>query len=692
MTASFPLPQNEAQRLAALHQYHILDTAPEPAFDGLTNLAAQICHAPIALISLIDSQRQWFKSKVGLDISETPREISFCTHAILHAEVCVVPDARQDERFANNPAVVYEPHVCFYAGAPLITPEGYAIGTLCVVDQVPRGLNRQQQDALETLAQQVVAQLELRQSVTALQQAMREQYQTAQRLLNISSALEYAVEGISQLDAQGYYLMVNPAYGAMTGYEPAEMIGMHWQRTVHPEDLADVRTAYQVMLAQGRAEVEVRGIRKDGSGFFKQIVLVKANETNPDSPANYCFMKDITARKQGEFDLKQARDALEQQVNERTAALSQSNQELKAEVAKRRRNEVMLQRQARRERLMAEISQKIRQSLDLDVILQTTVDEVRQFLTVDRVFIFRFEQAWSGVVGFESVGEGWQPTLGRRITDNCFADLYNEQYSQGRIHAMDDIATAQLSDCFVDLLNSLQVRANLVVPILQDDALWGLLVAHQCSRSRHWQPVEIDLLQQLSTQLAIAIQQANLYQQLGAANQELQRLATLDGLTQVGNRRCFDQHLEREWGRALREQMPLALIFCDIDFFKLYNDTYGHQQGDTCLRQVAQAMSSAIERSTDLVARYGGEEFVVVLPHTSINDAVHVGDRLRATIEAMHLPHSSSPIANHVTLSLGIASWIPQPADRPEMLLAAADQALYMAKAGGRNCIKVFPR
>ncbi|PSN20381.1 hypothetical protein C7271_02555, partial [filamentous cyanobacterium CCP5] len=609
MAASYPLPTNENQRLAALHEYGVLDTDAEPAFDGLTDLAAYICQTPIALISLIDSQRQWFKAKVGLDLSETPRDQSFCTYTVCQPGTLIVPDARQDQRFANNPLVISEPHICFYAGTPLITPEGYAIGTLCVIDAVPRVLSQKQQESLETLAQQVVDQLELRQAVSALQEAVREKKRTGQ-------ALENAVEGISQLDGEGRYVTVNPAYGEMVGYSLGEMVGLDWRQTVHPEDIADVETAYQQMLQVGKAEAEVRGVRKDGSLFYKQVVLVQVRDTLPGQALHYCFMKDITSRKQAEADLKRAYDDLERQVAERTAALTQANQLLQQEVIRRQQNERTLQRQAQRERLMGEIAQRIRQSLNLDDILQTTVQEVRQFLAVDRVFIYRFDANWSGVVAFEVVKAPWISTLGRRLIDPCFAEQYTERYQQGRIHGMDNIETAGLSDCYVEFLESLQVKANLVVPILQGETLWGLLIAHQCSRPRCWRSLEIDLMQQLSTQVAIAIQQANLYQQLTAANQELQRLAVLDGLTQVGNRRCFDDYLEAEWQRARREQLPLALVLCDIDFFKAYNDAYGHQQGDTCLRQIAQAIQDAIERPADVVARYGGEEFAVVLPNT----------------------------------------------------------------------------
>ena len=159
---SAPLPQNEKKRLAVLWQYEVLDTMPEELFDDLTELAARICEAPIALISLVDEERQWFKSRVGTSITETSREVSFCSYAIRQPGLLIVPDATRDPRFVSNPMVVSEPKIRFYAGAPLITPDGHALGTLCVLDKVPRDLRPDQKHALTILARHVVSQLELR--------------------------------------------------------------------------------------------------------------------------------------------------------------------------------------------------------------------------------------------------------------------------------------------------------------------------------------------------------------------------------------------------------------------------------------------------------------------------------------------------------------------------------------------------
>jgi GAF domain-containing protein len=158
---SYPSP-SEKKRLKVLWEYSVLDTVPEEVFDDLTELAARICEAPIALISLVDENRQWFKSKHGVSLNETSRDISFCSHAIEQEEMFIVPDASKDKRFAKNPLVTGEPKIRFYAGAPLISPDGYALGTLCVIDKVPRQLRPGQEQAMRVLARHVMSQLELR--------------------------------------------------------------------------------------------------------------------------------------------------------------------------------------------------------------------------------------------------------------------------------------------------------------------------------------------------------------------------------------------------------------------------------------------------------------------------------------------------------------------------------------------------
>jgi len=635
--------EHELNRLASLYQYQILDTEPEDVFDQLVRLAAQIYQTPIALISFIDAERQWFKSKVGLQATEIPREIAFCAHTILQSEPFIVPDALQNQRYAANPLVIADPHIRFYAGVPLINEDGFALGALCVIDRVPRQQSVSQMEALQTLAHQVVRELDLGRRLRGVTQ---QQNQFQNELRDMQAMFDNAFEGLARLDQRGRFLAVNPVYARLLGYQPEELMGLHWQRLIHPDDQPAVRAAYQYMMATGEAAIEVKAICKDGTFAYQQLMLVAAHTKQQEWSGHFCFINDVTERRQIEEALR---------------------------------------RQSKRERLVAEIAQRIRQSLDLDEILKTTVAEVRRFLQTDRVIVYRFKPDWSGVVAVESVAPEWTPILYSTLDSSCFPSDYAPQYQQGRVRAIEDIYAAGLAQCHVELLETFQVRANLVVPILQGQQLWGLLIAHHCSGPRHWQQLEIELLSHLATQAGIAIQQSDLYQQL-------QQQAIIDGLTQVANRRRFDEYWTQQWQQMTRTKQPLSLILCDIDFFKRYNDTYGHLEGDRCLQQVAKALCRAVTHPGDLVARYGGEEFAVILPDTPAEGGFEVAKRMQAAIQALQISHQHSQAGQYVSLSIGVSSAIPESCMDAAILIKTADQALYQAKQQGRNQVVLkFP-
>jgi GAF domain-containing protein len=187
------MSSNEAARVGALQKYAILDSEPEHAFDDLTFLASYVCRTPIALISLIDENRQWFKAKVGISATETSRDIAFCSTAIQQPDVFVVPDAMKDERFCKNPLVVSEPNIRFYAGAPLVNEEGYALGTLCVIDRAPRELGADQEAALKALSRLVLMQMEFRRNLILLKEALsdrtREEHERERELKKVQDTL-----------------------------------------------------------------------------------------------------------------------------------------------------------------------------------------------------------------------------------------------------------------------------------------------------------------------------------------------------------------------------------------------------------------------------------------------------------------------------------------------------------------------
>ncbi len=194
MEINYPIPENESARLAALYKYQILDSLPEQEYDDLTTIAAQICGTPISVVSLVDDDRQWFKSHYGLDAAQTPRDQAFCSHAIMQPqEVMIVPDALEDERFANNPLVTDQPNIRFYAGAPLLTKDNLPLGTLCVIDRVPRQLEPGQVSALRALSRQVMAQIELRYKTSQLQTEVKARQAIAETLFQKSIELEQTI-------------------------------------------------------------------------------------------------------------------------------------------------------------------------------------------------------------------------------------------------------------------------------------------------------------------------------------------------------------------------------------------------------------------------------------------------------------------------------------------------------------------
>ncbi|VXD20767.1 putative diguanylate cyclase/phosphodiesterase (GGDEF & EAL domains) with Phytochrome (GAF) sensor [Planktothrix serta PCC 8927] len=366
------------------------------------------------------------------------------------------------------------------------------------------------------------------------------------------------------------------------------------------------------------------------------------------------------------------------------------------DMSEQKRVEFKFRQQAERDRVLKTITQRIHQSLSLQETLQTIVIEVRNFLKADRVLIYRFYSSEAGQVIAESVSQACISTLDKRILTQDFNALLLSHFQSGKIDAIDNLYLMPIDLDYLRPLLQLKVKASLVVPILiynssqqfdPTNQLWGLLMAHQCQQPRHWEVWEVNLLEELAVQIAIALQQAELYEQLQIVNQELEQLAILDGLTGLSNRRHFDRVLYQEWNRSRREETAISLFLLDIDYFKQYNDTYGHLAGDFCLQQVAQVLRNVIQRNTDLVARYGGEEFAIILPNTNISNSVHLAEKICQQVEALQIPHLNSEVSDYVTISIGVASLIPMEHLTPQALLHSADQALYQAKQNGRNCI-----
>lgn len=357
-----PIPSNESQRLAALRRYEVLDSTPETSFDRLASMAARLFGVPIAMVSLIDERRQWFKACHGIELCQTDRSASFCAHAILRPEVTVVPDVRLDPRFADNPFVVGEPKVRFYAGAPLAAPGGEIVGTLCLIDLRPRELPAAQRATLADLAACVVSELEhrlagrhLREEVARREQAERalearvlertSELAAANDALRVAEAkarevIEEAVEGVFQTSPDGRYLSANPALARLYGYDdPGEfMVAI---RSIEGQIYVDPASRSQ-FIRRMREEGVVTGFEaevyhRDGSKLW--VVENARAVRGPTGEIRYFegMVKDVTARKAAEHALQEANDRLERRVAERTAELERSNGELRAEIEERHR-------------------------------------------------------------------------------------------------------------------------------------------------------------------------------------------------------------------------------------------------------------------------------------------------------------------------------------------------------------------
>lgn len=360
-----------------------------------------------------------------------------------------------------------------------------------------------------------------------------------------------------------------------------------------------------------------------------------------------------------------------------------------------------LQERNEQQRILFQVISEIRESLDLDTLFKTTVRETRKALQADRVGLFEFEPDSNYTFGefvAENVLPEYDSAMAAKIEDHCFGDQFAIYYEQGRMQAVSNIYQAGLQPCHINILEKFQVQAQLVVPVLKQENLWGLLCIHQCREPRCWQDTEIQFAKQLAAQFSVALDHAELLDQyrvqskqlnqtvaqLEQTNTQLEELIYRDALTKTYNRRFFDYILDYEWKRAIRTGECLSLILFDLDYFKIYNDYYGHLAGDECLIQVVQTAQSVLKRATDLISRYGGEEFAAILPETKSSGAIQVAQQIQKAIRQLEIPHAHQELP-FVTVSVGIATYVPEKGESPQILIDRADQALYQAKKQGRN-------
>lgn len=328
-----PLPLDEHSRLERLRILGLLDHEPIDQLDRLTRLITRHFALPIAMVSLTDVNRQWFLARTGVDMCEINREHSFCGHAILRPDIMQVPDARRDLRFADNPLVTDDPGVVFYAGRPLRALDGVVLGTLCLVDHVPRHLDEdacRDLDDFGRLVENTLHDLERRHQVRTLNQVLEDKEHLFTLTFNQSSV------GMALSSLEGKWLRANPGLERLLGYSEHEMLSRTWLAMTHPEDLQREQPLFDALIAGQRQDyrLEKRMIRADGTQCWVQLSVTLC-QSRTMAPHMIAVFADLTERKQAEAELVRLQQGLEQQVQSRTRELSRTVEQLHQEMRER---------------------------------------------------------------------------------------------------------------------------------------------------------------------------------------------------------------------------------------------------------------------------------------------------------------------------------------------------------------------
>ncbi|WP_347278208.1 diguanylate cyclase [Leptolyngbya sp. FACHB-541] len=358
----------------------------------------------------------------------------------------------------------------------------------------------------------------------------------------------------------------------------------------------------------------------------------------------------------------------------------------------RLQREIQERKQAQSEtQLLLTIIQAVDEATNFEAALDAVLCEVRRAIAWD------YSEAWTSDLDDTAFHLSRVDYDAEDVRLQQFHEMSRDLSFDQNVSLLKTIWTARQPEWIADISQSTSMflrspvaqlaglTSAFAVPIVLEEQVLAVLLFFKRSHSE-FEINLVNLVSAIALQLGGFMQRKQAEEALRRTNLELKRLVNSDGLTQIANRRCFDQVLQQEWQRLRREQLPLSLILCDVDFFKRYNDHYGHLNGDDCLKRVAQAIGQSIKRPADLAARYGGEEFAVILPNTDSKGAIYVAQCIQNAMADLQIPHKSSQVSEFVTVSIGIASAIPHSHhDGLESLITTADKALYAAKEKGRN-------
>jgi diguanylate cyclase (GGDEF)-like protein/PAS domain S-box-containing protein len=631
------IPVNEGDRLMALHRLALLDTAPDESFDRITRLAAEALCVPILLLSLVDENRQWFKSRVGLDTGHIDRNISFCGHVLFDERPLVIHDARIDARFADNPLVTGAPCVRAYIGVPLRTLDGHTIGTLCAMDNQVRDFGAREVATLGEFARIVEGSIQATQIAAQSADALR-LARDQERLFR--DTFERAAVGIVHTLPSGRLLRVNQRACGMLGYSEAELQAVTFVDITHPDDVAPNTLLFQQLLAGTIDEyrMEKRFQRKDGQHLWTHlsVALRRTNSGEPDYVI--AVIEDIAEKKRLEIQVIQSRDSLAAEVAAQTQTLQDRNLALRTQI-----NRVL-----ESERRHREAEHRLRSIADsVPAMIGYWNHELRC------EFANEAYRAYFGLAPGKVVGI----TMNQLLGDDLFK--LNVPYARMALAGHAQRFERILSDA-----NGAKVitDARYVPDVDERGDVQGFFVL----------VTDITAMREVQTELEVA-------------NARLKVDSTTDYLTGLANRRVF---ADRSAQAAIAYQGSgelYGLILMDIDNFKAINDTYGHDEGDEVLRLLGKVLRDEPRGHKDLAARLGGEEFALLCVGELTEKSMYqLAERIRLQINqaAVHTPKGMI----HVTCSFGMALGSTEDTDW-KSIYARADAALYEAKIGGKDRI-----
>ena len=628
----------EAQRLAALHCLELLDTPPCETFDGITRIVAQSLDVPIALVSLVDGKRQWFKSRVGIEASQTSRDASFCAHAVLERQILSVPDATRDSRFAGNPLVTEEPCIRAYLGVPLYSREGHALGTLCAIDTRPRVFDERQCRTLETLAKVVQDLIQARELARASHRLL-ESAATQEQLFR--DTFEHAAAGIAHTGLASRCLRVNQRALDMLGYTEDELLGKSFVDITHPDDVAPNVALFRQLVAGtiNGYRLEKRFLCKDQSFLWTHISVALKRSASGEPSYIITVIEEIAARKAMEAELTQARDTLRGEVARQTQLLQQNNAELRSQVSKALESE----------RAVREVEHRLR----------SIADNVPANIGY-----------WNRELRCEFANQPYRQPFGlgaRAIIGMSMRDLLGDALFESiEPHAL--LALGGQAQRFERVFTQADgTQALMEVRYLPD--------SHDSVNVRGFFVLATDVTEARDRQLA-----------LEAANNQLKKDAVTDFLTGVSNRRVFSERSEEAAKRFQQAGEVYGLILMDLDNFKHINDTHGHAVGDDVLRIVGRLLKRQLRSHRDVAVRLGGEEFAVLCFGELDEEVLRLiaeGLRLQLAQECIKTPGGEL----RFTASYGLAVSNACDADWTA-IYSRADLALYEAKAAGKDRVK----